>query len=106
MEQSVASNLLAESSLFLEHLERRSQSNWLIGIDPDKLTHLAQHFSQELTQLIHQGITPKIFLAERSPEQFLAGFIAACAAQCPVFLCNPHWVQAEWQQVLELVTPD
>jgi O-succinylbenzoic acid--CoA ligase len=106
MEQSVASNLLAEPSLLLEQLERRLQSDWLVGIDPDKLTHLTQHFSQELTQLIHQGITPKIFLAERSPEQFLAGFIAACTTQCPVFLCNPHWVQAEWQQVLELVTPD
>ncbi|HEY9751019.1 MAG TPA: 2-succinylbenzoate--CoA ligase [Allocoleopsis sp.] len=106
MEQSIASNLLTKPSLLLEYLEKRSPTNWLIGVDQVKLTDLAQHLFQELTQLIRQGITPKIFLAERSPEQFLAGFIAACTAQCPVFLCNPHWVQAEWQQVLNLVTPD
>ncbi|MEP0871576.1 2-succinylbenzoate--CoA ligase [Trichocoleus desertorum AS-A10] len=92
--------------LLLQHLQARSQTDWLIGVDQVKLTDLAQHLFQELTQLIHQGTTPKIFLAERSPERFLAGFLAACAAQCPVFLCNPNWVQAEWQQVLDLVTPD
>nr|WP_290223400.1 2-succinylbenzoate--CoA ligase [Trichocoleus desertorum] len=112
MEQPLASDpfsepfLLLEHSPLLEYLEARSQTNWLIGINQQKLTHLVQHLFQELAQFIYQGITPKIFLAERSPEQFLAGFIAACAAQCPVFLCNPHWVEAEWQQVLDLVTPD
>jgi O-succinylbenzoic acid--CoA ligase len=32
--------------------------------------------------------------------------MAATAAGCPVFLCNPDWVKAEWQQVFDLVQPD
>jgi len=55
---------------------------------------------------VAQRKAPKILLAERNPVRFLAGFIAACAAGCPVFLCNPNWVRQEWQQVLELVQPD
>jgi len=60
----------------------------------------------ELTQQLLHRKAPKILLAERNPVRFLAGFIAACAAGCPVFLCNPNWVRQEWQQVLELVQPD
>ncbi len=35
-----------------------------------------------------------------------AGFIAACAAGCPVFLGNPNWVKQEWEQVFKIVQPD
>ena len=49
---------------------------------------------------------PKILLAEENPLRFLAAFLAAVAANCSVFLCNPHWVEWEWQQVLDLVQPD
>jgi O-succinylbenzoic acid--CoA ligase len=49
---------------------------------------------------------PKILLAEQNPVRFLAAFLAAVAANCPVFLCNPNWVEQEWQQVFELVEPD
>ncbi|MGB3208592.1 MAG: 2-succinylbenzoate--CoA ligase, partial [Crinalium sp.] len=40
------------------------------------------------------------------PIKFIAGFIAATTANCPVFLCNPNWVKAEWEQVFNLVQPD
>jgi len=49
---------------------------------------------------------PKIIIAERSPVRFLGSFIAACAAKCPVFLCNPDWGKDEWEQVFNLVQPD
>jgi O-succinylbenzoic acid--CoA ligase len=38
--------------------------------------------------------------------RFLGSFIAACAAKCPVFLCNPDWSPDEWEQVLNLIQPD
>ncbi|MBW4509327.1 MAG: 2-succinylbenzoate--CoA ligase [Scytonematopsis contorta HA4267-MV1] len=49
---------------------------------------------------------PAIVLAEREPVQFLATFTAACAANCPVFLCNPDWGTQEWYQVFHLIQPD
>jgi len=80
--------------------------NWLICDRSQQFTQLAEQLYLELTQLLQQGTAPKILLAEREPVRFLAGFIAACAAGCPVFLCNPNWVKQEWQQVFELVQPD
>lgn len=87
------------------YLNKRANDDWLIGHDSRQFTQLTEQLYLELTQL-HHGTPPKIFLAERNPVRFFAGFIAACAAGCPVFLCNPSWVKHEWQQVFELVQPD
>lgn len=89
----------------LVDLKRRASDQWLIGHDSDQFAQLAEQLYLELTHLQHKT-APKILLAERHPVRFLAGFIAACAAGCPVFLGNPDWVEQEWQQVLELVQPD
>lgn len=78
----------------------------LIGDKNHQLQQLALELYLQLKQLLNSGHTPKVILAEREPLRFLAGFIAACAAKCPVFLCNPDWGKQEWQQVLELVQPD
>ncbi|QIR41537.1 2-succinylbenzoate--CoA ligase [Tolypothrix sp. PCC 7910] len=80
--------------------------NCLIGCDSFQIQQLAEKLYSQLMQLSASGITPKIILAERQPERFLAGFLAACAANCPVFLCNPDWGTQEWQQVFDLVQPD
>mgnify|MGYP001770954625 FL=1 len=72
----------------------------------DELAQLTEQFYTELTQISHWQTLPKIILAEREPVRFLAGFIAAVTAKCPVFLCNPNWVKQEWQQVFDLVQPD
>jgi len=69
----------------LAYLKKRADDNWLIGYDSRQFTQLAEQLYLELTQqLLHKA--PKILLAERNPVRFLAGFIAACAAGCPVFL--------------------
>lgn len=81
-------------------------SNWLIGYNTHQFTQIVEQLYLELIQISKQQNSPKIILAERNPVRFLAGFIAATAAGCPVFLCNPDWVKAEWQQVFELVQPD
>lgn len=90
----------------LAYLKKCANDDWLIGGDSHQFTQLAEQLYVDLTQLSNYGISPKIFLVEQEPVRFLAGFIAACAAGCPVFLCNPNWVKQEWQQVFELVQPD
>jgi o-succinylbenzoate---CoA ligase len=78
---------------------KQSGENWLLGCDFEQLY-------LELSQRAQQGIAPKVLIAERESVKFLASFVAASAARCPVFLSNPHWVQAEWQQVFKIVQPD
>ena len=79
------------------------RENWLIGYSSRELTDLAEQRYQALKRY---STPPTILLTERNPIEFLAGFIAACSANCSIFLGNPDWVEAEWQQVFELVTPD
>ncbi|MCL6753947.1 2-succinylbenzoate--CoA ligase [Nostoc sp. CCCryo 231-06] len=90
----------------LNYLNNLTQDDWLIGYNSHQLNQIAQELYLELTQLSAYGIPPKIILAEREPVQFLASFIAACAANCSVFLCNPDLGTQEWQQVFDLVKPD
>ena len=86
----------------IEYLKKRTNDDWLIGEDSRQFTSLAE---QLFLQLIQEN-QPKILLAEPEPIKFIASFVAAVAAGCPVFLCNPNWVKQEWQQVLDLVQPD
>ena len=75
---------------------------WMEEETGDLGTTALQFFSQ-LTQ---PKIPPTLLLAERDTVRFLAGFIAAVAADCPLFLGNPHWVDREWQSALKLIQPD
>jgi len=90
----------------LDYLKKRAADDWLIGYDSRQFNQMAEEFYSELTQLLPCGTSPKVLLAEREPVRFLAGFMAACAAGCPVFIGNPNWVKQEWEQVFELVQPD
>ncbi|WP_392532057.1 2-succinylbenzoate--CoA ligase [Nostoc sp. C117] len=90
----------------LECLNNLANDDWLIGYNSHEFHQIAQDLYLELTNLSASKTLPKIILAEREPLRFLASFIAACAAKCPVFLCNPDWGTQEWQQVFDLVKPD
>ncbi|BAY61557.1 AMP-dependent synthetase and ligase [Calothrix brevissima NIES-22] len=90
----------------LNNLRNLGVRDWLICDDSLQLQQLAEEFYLELIDFCASGTTPKIILAERQPEKFLAGFIAACSANCPVFLCNPDWGTQEWEQVFDIVQPD
>jgi o-succinylbenzoate---CoA ligase len=97
--------MVKTSENILEHC-CRLPSDWLIG-DCDRLFPLiAEQRYLELMRFSHWKTPPKIFLAEPEPVKFLASFIAACQANCLVFLCNPNWRQQEWEQVVDLVQPD
>ncbi|MFM2062541.1 MAG: hypothetical protein RLZZ507_2211 [Cyanobacteriota bacterium] len=90
----------------LNYLQNLKTHDWLIVENSHNFYKIATELYLELTQLSKNEIPPKIILAEREPVRFLAGFIAACAAKCPVFLCNPDWGKNEWEQVFDLVQPD
>lgn len=83
-------------------LENIQNHDWLICDHSQELPQIARELYLQLMQLSN----PKIIIAERSSVRFLGSFIAACAAKCPVFLCNPDWGKDEWEQVFNLVQPD
>ncbi|MBD2296599.1 2-succinylbenzoate--CoA ligase [Anabaena sphaerica FACHB-251] len=90
----------------LDYLQNFKNHAWLIGDDSQEFYQIATELYFQLIELSKKAIPPKIILAEREPVRFLASFIAACAAKCPVFLCNPDWGKNEWEQVFNLVQPD
>ncbi len=90
----------------LTHLKQRSGDDWLVGYDSQEFFGLTERVLAELRSRPLAKAPLTILLAERDPLTFLAHFIAACAANCRIFLANPDWVAAEWQQVFELVQPD
>ena len=86
-------------------------ANWLkwskerlLGMDPDVLHATFYQRASELASRDRQS--PKILLIEVQPERFLGSFMAACTAECWLFLGNPHWSQREYRSVVELVAPD
>jgi O-succinylbenzoic acid--CoA ligase len=69
----------------LDYLKSSAENDLFIGYDRHKFRQVATQLYLELSQLLEQGTAPTIFLAHSDPIDFLAGFIAACAAGCPVF---------------------
>jgi O-succinylbenzoic acid--CoA ligase len=61
---------------------------------------------QFFSQLIQSKTPQTLLLAERDPIIFLGGFIAAVAANCPLFLGNPNWVDSEWRSAIQQIQPD
>ena len=92
--------------LILSALAARNDRDWIGGADAQRIGAIAHQKFQELADSNNRINFPKILLCETNPEQFLGKFLAAVAADCPIFLGNPHWGAQEWQQVLNLVQPD
>ena len=90
----------------LTYLKQRANENWLIGYDTHQFNQLTQELFEKFTDLSQKETPPKILLAEQNEWRFLATFLAAVSADCPIFLGNPNWVQNEWQQVVDLIQPD
>jgi O-succinylbenzoic acid--CoA ligase len=80
------------------------QDNWLWGIDRQALINLAEERYEAIVQ--YPKSYPTILISEFDPLYFLASFIAASTAHCPVFLANPAWTEPEWRQVFQQVNPD
>lgn len=88
----------------LSLLGDRARENWLIGLAGQQLVELAEIRYNQL--LNFPTAAPTVLISEADSLALLAGFIAACTAHCPVYLCNPNWSDAEQQQVMRQVQPD
>ncbi|MEO0853843.1 MAG: 2-succinylbenzoate--CoA ligase, partial [Cyanobacteria bacterium J06648_11] len=77
---------------------------WWMGADS---LQFARQVRQHLDDVEREWGTkrPRLLICDHDPAQFLAGFLAACIAECPVFLGNPDWGEREWQQVEEIARP-
>ncbi len=62
-------------------------------------------FERRYRQLTAEAVPPAVMLSERRPEVFLASFLAACAAECPLFLANPRWTDSEWRTAIAIAQP-
>jgi o-succinylbenzoate---CoA ligase len=45
-----------------------------------------------------------ILIATTDSTEFIADFMAGCRSGIPIFLCNPHWGNTEWQQVSKIAS--
>lgn len=86
-------------------LNQRSQ-DWLVGYSTQELQDQTQALVEVLDRCCQVKAAPKLLLVEQEPLPFLAAFFAGCATGCQVILTNPHWAEAEWQQVFDRIQPD
>ncbi len=77
----------------------------LLGIDQVRWIELTRGYCDRLNAFTAKNQFPRILISQTDPIEFLAGFMAACITQCPIFLSNPNWSIQEWRQVLESVQP-
>jgi o-succinylbenzoate---CoA ligase len=91
---------MAEPLVMLQN----GRQDWIKGVDQQALVALAQERYEAIAR--HPKRFPTILIAEPDPLPFLASFIAATTADCPVFLANPNWTEPEWQQVFQQIVPD
>lgn len=85
--------------------QRRNGEDWVIHPDQAMLEEFVEQYLDQLAPF-QSPARPHILLVERDPIRFLAGFLAACIADCPLFLGNPDWGDREWQQVRAIVQPN
>ena len=88
-----------------EYLQERADEDWLIEQENRSFFELTRQMIAELRQEKRSPHAPIVFLAEPDPIHFLAKFIAACATDCHLCLCNPTWTDSEWAEVHALIQP-
>lgn len=77
----------------------------LLGADRARWIEQTWRYCDRLFPFIAQDQFPRILISQTDPVEFLAGFMAACITECPIFLSNPNWSILEWRRVLEVVQP-
>ncbi|HEY9826717.1 MAG TPA: AMP-binding protein, partial [Stenomitos sp.] len=82
-----------------------AQGTKIFGVNTDQWLQRTTDYSDRLQALTATGQFPRILLAQANPIEFMAGFMAACRAECPVFVGNPAWSIQEWQQALQITQP-
>lgn len=99
--------LVEQPQDILENLQQCTDKNWLRDGDSQELAELTQVYLLKILEITNQSSRKlNIVIAEIEPIKFIATFLAGIVAKANIFLCNWHWQQQEWQQVLNLVKPD
>ncbi|MBD2636715.1 AMP-binding protein [Limnothrix sp. FACHB-881] len=91
---------------WLATLRDRTAAGWLWGIEAEALLRATEERAAALARSGCGGTQRRILLLESEPLPFLAGFFAAVAQGCSVFLGNAQWSVAERFQVLTWLQPD
>lgn len=98
--------MMTSSTQFIHNVfSQRRYGSWLLGLSQESWIAQTEQYLQEISTYTAEDIYPRIVLAHREPEAFLAGFMAAAIAECPMFLGSANWSPQEWQQVAELTHP-
>jgi o-succinylbenzoate---CoA ligase len=90
----------------LNYLQQRNREPWLLNWDTAAFTQKVQTLYHRLYPFTLAATPPKVLISCHNSLDFLTAFLAAVAADCSVFLGDPAWVAAEWQETLQLVEPD
>lgn len=88
----------------LTYLNQRKNDDWLIGQDSRLFFQLAQQTYEALQPYSGSPQPPIVLIADANPANFLAYFLAACAAHSIVVLADANWVN-EWQQLSTCIHP-
>ncbi|WAL59435.1 2-succinylbenzoate--CoA ligase [Thermocoleostomius sinensis] len=89
------------------HWHDRVNQDWLVGIDKQQGQDWIEIRLHEIwLYQTRSRQLPTILLVEADPERFLAGFVAACSAGCPLVLGAADWGAAERRQALQQIQPD
>jgi o-succinylbenzoate---CoA ligase len=84
------------NALFCQRLETR----WLVGNDGKLIINRAeQKFADIIRSQPHF-----ISISTHDLTEFISSFMAGCRSGIPIFLCNPHWGNTEWQQVSKITS--
>jgi o-succinylbenzoate---CoA ligase len=81
---------------------RRLETGWLVGVDGRAVIDRADLKVTELTQSQPNFISIVTHLHRGSIEEFIAALMAGWRLGIPIFLGNPQWGTAEWEQVSRL----
>ncbi len=77
---------------------QRLQTGWLGDCECSSTIDSADRLLTDLTQTQPNFIS----IATNDPIKFIVNLMVGLRLEIPIFLCNPHWGRAEWEQVSTL----
>jgi o-succinylbenzoate---CoA ligase len=82
---------------------QRLKAGWLVGREGESIIDAANLKLQQRSDLVVANFTHSqpdfISIATHDPIEFVVNLMVGLRLGIPIFLCNPHWGIAEWEQV-------
>ncbi len=86
----------------LDFLKKRTDETWLINYNSQEFYDLTLQIYETISDFSQPQ---RVLIFNHNSFTFLAHFLGATAAKCPIFLGNYDWQESEWEQVFNLVKP-